>query len=233
MEPIHALETTFGYTQTKWVSEHLVREAGRRGLPVYIYRCGRVAGHSRTGACQTYDFVWQVVKVGIEMGVAPVIDMSLDITPVDYVVAAMVHISRLREFVGSIFHLVSDAPVREIDFVTWLENYGYQVERASFAEWCRRVVLRAAELADQTAGALAPFLSGTLPLDRFPAGGYLHHNVDHALAGTRITCPPIDDQLLRTYFDYFTMIGYLPTPGTPAIAGAAPGRAEPIGEDAR
>jgi amino acid adenylation domain-containing protein/thioester reductase-like protein len=234
MEPIHDLKTTFGYTQTKWVSEHMVREAGRRGMPVYVYRCGRVAGHSRTGACQTYDFVWQVVKVGVEMGVAPVINMSLDITPVDYVVAAMVHISRKPELQGSNFHLVSDHAVREIDFVTWLENYGYQVERAGFGDWCQRVVQRAAELSDQTAGALAPFLSGTLPLDRFPAGGYQHHNVDHALEGTKITCPPIDDRLLRTYFDYFTRIGYLPTPRTPALVGTTPVRAlEPTGRDTR
>jgi myxalamid-type nonribosomal peptide synthetase MxaA len=221
-EPIHDLETTFGYTQTKWVSEKLVREAGRRGMPVYVYRCGRVAGHSQTGACQTYDFVWQVVKVVIDMGVAPMINMSLDITPVDYVVGALVHLSRQTELQGSNFHLVADHPVPEVELVTWLENYGYGGERTSFKDWCLRVVERAAELSDTTAGALAPFLSGILPLDRFPAGGFDHRNVDRGLAGTNITCPPIDDHLLRAYFDYFTKSGYLPAPRTPAVAAAGP-----------
>ena len=77
MDPIHTPENTFGYTQSKWVSEQMVLEAGRRGVPVYVYRAGRMAGDSRTGACQTYDFVWQVTKVGIEMGAAPVMDMTL------------------------------------------------------------------------------------------------------------------------------------------------------------
>ena len=102
MDPHHDLEYTFGYTQSKWESERLVAEAGKRGLPVYIYRPGRVAGHSRTGACQTYDFVWQATKVAIEMGGAPIMDMTVDITPVDYVVGALVHLSRQRELAGRV-----------------------------------------------------------------------------------------------------------------------------------
>ncbi len=39
-----------GYAQTKAVAEALVREAGRRGLPVSIYRPSLIAGHSETGA---------------------------------------------------------------------------------------------------------------------------------------------------------------------------------------
>jgi amino acid adenylation domain-containing protein/thioester reductase-like protein len=229
MEPLHDPKTTFGYTQTKWVSEQLVREAGRRGLPVYVYRCGRVAGHSRTGACQTYDLVWQAVKVGIEMGVAPMLNMSLDITPVDYVVGALVHISRQQDLRGLNFHLVSDHPLPEARFVSWLEDYGYGGERVTFDEWCRRVVQQAADLSDRTAGALAPFLSGTLPLDKFPSGGFDHRNVDRGLVGSGIVCPPIDDRLLCTYFDYFVKIGYLPAPRTPSLV---PGpAAEPIGRD--
>ncbi len=39
-----------GYAQTKVVAEALVREAGRRGLPISIYRPSLIAGHSETGA---------------------------------------------------------------------------------------------------------------------------------------------------------------------------------------
>jgi L-aminoadipate-semialdehyde dehydrogenase len=38
-----------GYGQTKWVSEQLVMEAGRRGLTACIVRPGYVVGDSSTG----------------------------------------------------------------------------------------------------------------------------------------------------------------------------------------
>lgn len=231
MDPVHDLRYTFGYTQSKWVSERLVRQAGDRGVPVYIYRPGRVAGHSRTGACHTYDLVWQATKVGIEMGAAPLMDMTLDITPVDYVVAAMAHLSRQPQLHGQIFHLVSRQPIDEPELVNWLEQRGYVAERLSFADWCQRVEQRAAELSDRTAGALAPFLSGTLPLDRMPEARFDHRNVTRGLADTTISCPDIDDGLLSRYFDYFTSTGYLPTP---AGQSTEPGHAHTsIREDTR
>jgi amino acid adenylation domain-containing protein/thioester reductase-like protein len=212
MEPVHDLNYTFGYTQSKWVSEQMAMEAGRRGVPVYVYRLGRVAGHSQTGACQTYDFVWQVTKVGIEMAAAPIMDMTLDVTPVDYVVTALAHLSRQPDLAGRAFHLLSPKQVTEPEFVNWLERFGYRGERLTFSEWCQRVVRRAAELSDRTAGALAPFLSGTLPLDRMPAAHFDQSNVELGLANTAIACPPMSEELLRTYLDYFADSGYLPPP---------------------
>ncbi len=222
MKPVHDLNYTFGYTQSKWVSEQLVMEAGRRGVPVYVYRLGRVAGDSKTGACQTYDFVWQVTKVGIEMAAAPIMDMTLDVTPVDYVVTALAHLSRQPELAGRAFHLLSPAQITEAEFVAWLERYGYHGERLTFGDWCQRVVRRAAELSDRTAGALAPFLSGTLPLDRMPAAHFDQANVERGLADTAISCPPMSEELLRTYLEYFTDSGYLPPPareGSERVAG--------------
>ena len=222
MEPAHDLDYTFGYTQSKWVSERMVVEAGRRGLPVYIYRLGRVAGHSQTGVCQTYDFVWQVTKVGIEMAAAPIMDMTLDVTPVDYVVSALVHLSRQPELRGKAFHLLSPQQVTEAEFVTWLERYGYRGERLTFHEWCERVVQRAAELSDRTAGSLAPFLSGTLPLDRIPAAHFDQSNVQRGLAGSTISCPPMTEDLLSSYLDYFRDSGYLPAPPSRLSPARAP-----------
>ena len=215
MIPVQDLVNTFGYTQSKWVGERMVVEAGRRGLPVYVYRAGRVAGHSETGACQTYDFVWQATKVGIEMQAAPVMDMSVDITPVDFVVKSLVHLSRQPDLAGQAFHLVSKAPLPESELIEWVEKFGYQGgRRLTFPDWCSAVVARAADLDDRTAGALAPFLSGTLPLDRIPAARFDTRNVDEGLRGTDIVCHPIDDRLLRLYFEYFIETGYLPPPAS-------------------
>ncbi|MGO1549047.1 MAG: non-ribosomal peptide synthetase [Nesterenkonia sp.] len=227
MEPIHDLEYTFGYTQSKWVAEQLALAARDRGMPIYVYRTGRVAGHSQTGACQLYDFVWQVIRLGIHMGQVPVMDMAVDMTPVDYVVESISHISRKPEASGRIFHVVSPDPLDEPELVEWMESYGYVGERMSFARWCAHAVEQAGALGDDAATSLAPFLSGTLPLDRIPRARFDDSQVQGELADSDIRCHPIDHTLLRRYFDWFVAEGFLPAParpeeGTTAAASKAP-----------
>ncbi|SDH32715.1 amino acid adenylation domain-containing protein/thioester reductase domain-containing protein [Lentzea fradiae] len=84
-----------GYTQSKWVAERIVSQAGNAGLPVTIYRIGRVSGDSATGACQPDDFLWRQVKSFIQLGAAPPGDtLTTDLLPVDYVARAVVALSR-------------------------------------------------------------------------------------------------------------------------------------------
>jgi amino acid adenylation domain-containing protein/thioester reductase-like protein len=217
MDPIHGLAHTFGYTQSKWVSERLAFEAMERGIPVYVYRAGRVAGHSQTGACQTYDFVWQAIKAALELHAAPMLGMTLDVTPVDYVVSALVHISRQNDLKNKAFHLVNPSPISATEFLEWVLRFGYKAERIPFPEWCARVRERAEQIGDETASALAPFFSGALPLDRIPPAYFEAHNTVDGLAGSSIACPKIDDQLLTNYFDYFIRSGYLQPPEKQAM----------------
>ena len=51
-----------GYGASKWVSEQLVREAGRRGLTGSIVRPGYVLGDTVNGICNTDDFLIRMLK---------------------------------------------------------------------------------------------------------------------------------------------------------------------------
>ncbi|GAA1090782.1 non-ribosomal peptide synthetase [Tsukamurella spumae] len=209
--PVQDPRFTFGYTQSKWVGEQLVFEARSRGVPTYVYRTGRVAGHSRTGACQQSDFLWQTIKLGVALGAAPVMDMSTDITPVDYVVGAIARLAGRQDLAGRTFHVVSPETVAVGDLVRWMSDFGYDGEQLPFGQWCERAAELAEREGDETAAALAPFLSAT-PLDNMPDARFDDANVREGLAGTAITCPPIDDALLRRYFEWFIDRGYLPPP---------------------
>lgn len=217
--PLQQLEYTFGYTQSKWVGEQLVFQARSRGVPTFVYRTGRVAGHSATGACQFSDFLWQTIRLGVTMGAAPTMDMSTDITPVDYVVGAIAHLSRQDRLAGRTFHVASTETVAVPDLVRWMADYGYAGEELPFAQWCERAADLAERTGDETAAALAPFLSAT-PLDRMPDATFDMANVREGLAGSGIECPPIDGALLRRYFDWFIDRGYFPGPAAVAGAGA-------------
>ncbi|MCL2468081.1 MAG: thioester reductase domain-containing protein, partial [Micrococcales bacterium] len=211
-EPVPDPGSMFGYVQTKWVAEQLVLEARRRGIPANVFRTGHVTGHSQTGACQQYDFIWQTVRLGIRMGMAPVIPMKFDFTPVDYVVAAIAYLGRHTSDAGRTYHVVAPEPIPEPDFVSWLESYGYRGQRMSFAQWSESVVDRAINLDDDAASALAPFLSGALPLDQMPVVEYDDSAVREGLEGSGISCHPIDDTLLRRYCDWFVDTGYFEPP---------------------
>lgn len=211
--PVQDPRFTFGYTQSKWVGEQLVFEARSRGVPTFVYRTGRVAGHSRTGACQLSDFLWQTIRLGVALGAAPTMDMSTDITPVDYVVGAIARLARQQHLAGRTFHVVSSETVAVPDLVRWMSDFGYAGEELPFGQWCERAADLAEREGDETAAALAPFLSAT-PLDNMPDATFDDANVQEGLAGTGIACPPIDGALLRRYFEWFIDCGYLPAPSS-------------------
>ncbi|MEU8137083.1 thioester reductase domain-containing protein [Streptodolium elevatio] len=83
-----------GYVTSKWAAERLVSEAGERGVPVRIYRPGRISGHSVTGACQVDDAVWNLIRAVVLLGAAPnTADAEVSFAPVDYVARAIVRMS--------------------------------------------------------------------------------------------------------------------------------------------
>jgi myxalamid-type nonribosomal peptide synthetase MxaA len=51
-----------GYDQTKWVSEQLVLEASKRGLPVALFRLGRMGGDSQSGGANESDYFMLIMK---------------------------------------------------------------------------------------------------------------------------------------------------------------------------
>lgn len=68
--------------------EKLAQEARKRGIPVTIYRPGHITGHSITGASNTNDLLHTLVVICLRLGAAPLRDVEIDVSPVDYVAKA-------------------------------------------------------------------------------------------------------------------------------------------------
>ena len=101
-----------GYAQGKWVSEQLLMEAQKRGIPTCIYRPGRIMGHSATGYSNTHDLICRMLKQVVQMGHAPDLAGSVDMTPVDFVSQTLVRISLQEASLGKVFHLINPKLVR-------------------------------------------------------------------------------------------------------------------------
>jgi thioester reductase-like protein len=224
-----------GYTQSKWVAEKLVTIARSRGLPVAVYRPGLITGHSSTGAWNTDDFMTRLFKSWIELGSAPDLDGALDMTPVDYVSSALVHLSLSERSLGSDFHLINPRPVHLREVVQWIRSAGYPVEQLPYDRW-RTELLSGGNGNGQTANTLMPLFSATSngsargqeqleggnTVDRIGslmAAQYAARSVAFddertrsALAGGSIVCPRVDADVFARYLSYFVRVGFLRSP---------------------
>lgn len=200
-----------GYTQSKWVAEQMAHAARVHGFPVSIFRIGRVAGDSVTGACQADDYFWRQIKSYIQLGSAPPGDsMTTDLLPVDFVSRALVLLSRQQGSAG-VFHLFHPKPV-DYDLVyAAIGALGFPLEIVEEQEWLRRLE-RAAEHGDENAlTAAGPLLrEGALEIGD---NVYANERTTHALRCVGLEPPEITVEPLTRMIEYFRQEGELDCPG--------------------
>ncbi len=206
-----------GYSQTKWVAEKLVKIAGQRGLPITIYRPPLISGHSQTGVGNTDDFVNLMTKGCLQMGAFPDVDYMLDMSPVDYVSQAIVHLSKQEESLGKAFHLQHPEPAPLSTLVDWLSSFGFPIKMIPYEEWQDKLINDVTS-EENPLYTLRPFL-----LERWSERQltipdlYLTENRPiiscdetlNALAGSGVSCAPIDAELYTTYATYLIANGFL------------------------
>jgi thioester reductase-like protein len=214
-----------GYRQTKWVSDALVHAAGRRGLPVSVYRPGQITGAQDTGACAQDTFLNAMIKGCIQLGAALDFDVQLEMTPVDLFAGVVAHVA-LGGGHGAVLHVPGERSLSWARLVDLITAYGYPLRRLPYPEWYR-------ELTDAVRAGVPNELTRFLPLF-MPDGpsadlGYEHaeptfttDNLRRVLSSAGLAYRPADIDLVTTYLSYFTSTGYLPEPphGRVAEAGA-------------
>lgn len=126
---------TTGYGQTKWVSERLISEAGRRGMRGAIIRPAYILGDTQTGVSNTDDFLWRLVKGCIQIGSIPDIQNTINVLPVDHVARCTVLASLEDQDPLKVYHLTARPLPRFNSFLDTLTHYGYQVERQDYLTW--------------------------------------------------------------------------------------------------
>ncbi len=223
-----------GYGETKWVCERLVHIARSRGLPIGIYRPGVLAGHSRTGVGNPRDMVWSIIKSCIQMGVHPVNDLHLDLTPVDYVAKAIVHLSFQPESLTGLFQFPHPSPPTFNEAYEIVRAHGYPLTTLPYMDWIQHLFEIARVDKDNALSAFAGVAENYADFnEQVQAAGQKAEDrkeilfdgtrTRQGLDGSGIACPPLDAPLLGTYLDYFVRTGFYPPPpeGQPQEVGQA------------
>jgi amino acid adenylation domain-containing protein/thioester reductase-like protein len=205
-----------GYAQSKWVAEKLAIAAWERGIPTSIYRPGMIVGHSKTGVSKTDDLVCRIVKGLIQLGSAPLLEMELNLTPVDYVSQAIVSLSMQKPW-GKVYHLANPESLSFNELVAGLQDFGYAIAPTAYDRW--QLNLLASNLSQNN--ALAPLKPLFMKRDdeQYPAAleALVLDKIDcqstvECLALNQIACPSVGAQQITRYLSYLVRSGFLNAP---------------------
>ncbi|OSX63506.1 hypothetical protein POSPLADRAFT_1180438 [Postia placenta MAD-698-R-SB12] len=205
-----------GYGQSKWVSEKLLFEAGRRGLNGHILRPGYVVGDSLSAVTNTDDFIWRMVKGCIQLGLVPDINNTVNMVPVDHVarctaLAALAPLPSPRDTL-SVLHVAAHPRPTFNDFLSSLARYGFTTERCEYLVWRRQLERHVMEVQDNALFPLLHFVLDDLPTST--KAPELNDTNMRALLAPHVheTNRTVDDELMGRYLAWLVRTEFLPPP---------------------
>ncbi|HZO72430.1 MAG TPA: thioester reductase domain-containing protein, partial [Ktedonobacteraceae bacterium] len=204
-----------GYAQSKWNAEKLVQQALERGIPTCIYRPGRISGHTSTGVWNPDDYLCRIIRGCIQLGCVPDVEEYIDMTPVDYLSQAIVHLSQHAAAPGKVFHLFNPAPATVAELVAYARSFGYQVERPPYNEWRARVQQAIQEMPEHAFAPILTFFPETQsPEEENETGLHTMFMATNTRAGlaNMTPYPSINEQLIHAYLSFLLQKGLLPSP---------------------
>ncbi|EXJ81404.1 hypothetical protein A1O3_07695 [Capronia epimyces CBS 606.96] len=216
-----------GYGQTKWVAEQLVLEAGRRGLPVKIHRAGTISGHSSTGAANAWDLLSALMVESIQLGYAPdVAGWRAEMTPVDFVSKAIVHLANQTHAQQVVFHLGDPDPVDTRQVFDDLAKLGYPTQRLDWDGWVALWNEQRSSVKGGDGAFTVDILRSGMPTVDFLRGIVVLNNAATRPFRAVVERPKVDRVLLETYTRHWFARGWLPRP--PSRHHSPGGSAQPI-----
>jgi thioester reductase-like protein len=216
-DPVDESKTMYsGYSQSKWVGEKLLRNAGQQGLPYAVYRPGLLCAAGEGWVSNENDAISLLIKACVQLGTAPISELQLYLTPVDFAVKGLVWLSRQPASLGQVFHLVNREPTQADRLFDGLVDEGYEINRLPYAQW---VTLARIAAAAGKAVAMAPLL-GYLT-DELPEQS-LHRLFDsrvthECLAEAGLHCGALDTEQIRGMLRSMRHSGFLPSQESIAV----------------
>jgi thioester reductase-like protein len=211
--PMHSDGLSTGYNETKWVAEKMVRNAKAQGLPVAIYRVGWVAGHTESGFWNASDFIPRLIQACTTLGKYTFLGV-VTMTPVDYVVKALLYLSQRESSIGDTFHLSNGERYSTKQLFDWVKGYGYGVAEVSYAEWEQAMMNSSQEAALMPMKLFLENAKGVSLSDWFSREPVIDSAYTRQiLSNGSIVAPRLNQELMNTYLDHFVASGYLDPPG--------------------
>jgi fatty acid CoA ligase FadD9 len=207
------LQMMGGYGSTKRVSELLVDQSRRCGLPTMIVRPGTIGAHSKTGACNLTDYHTKLLCGIRQIACAPESKQRLDMIPVDYLAAFVIGLVRKNMGWSEVFHAYEEAAAPTMIEVSHsIIKRHSNVRMASFAAWRSKLQQHAASEEENALYPLLHYFNG-MDLPGIRRVSKAKFNMHLQLVGLQQLQP---EQLKGDYLDrqleFLYKVGLIPKP---------------------
>ncbi|KAI9291055.1 large subunit of L-aminoadipate-semialdehyde dehydrogenase [Neoconidiobolus thromboides FSU 785] len=202
-----------GYGQSKWVSEKLIMDYSKNGLPCFILRPGYIVGDSLSGVSITDDFLWRLVKGCIQIGKIPKMINDLNMCPVNYVADVVVEsINDLTTFNNQckVYHLTNPTTFKFDELFQSLLDHGYNLQWLDYVEWRNELMEVTLKSSDNALYPLLHFVLDDLPTST-KAPSLDDTQCLKLIQNTSIQCDKIQN-LMSLYLTYLVKVSFLPQP---------------------
>lgn len=200
-----------GYSQSKWVSEHLLMEARNRNVPIIIFRPGLIASHSVTGSANLIDWLNRFICGVIKLGFAPISDSIVKMVPVDFVCKAIVSITTtLRDegFKKQVFHLLhlNQEGFSLNQMIKYINSFGYKIKQLEHKEWIQKMY-KICKQDNPMYPILNLFESGFPEMDD---KYFAIDNTKELMKKNDISCPSLSEDFMHNMLTFFILDGAIP-----------------------
>jgi amino acid adenylation domain-containing protein/thioester reductase-like protein len=213
-----------GYGQSKWVAEQLAVEASRRGIPVRILRAGTISGHSATGSANAWDLLTALIVESLHLGYFPDVEgWRAEMTPVDFVSKAIIHLANQDHAKQIVFHLGDPDPVATRQVFDDLNDLGYPTKPLGFEDWVTLWNEKRGSVKGGDGAFTVDVLRSGMPSVEFLRDIVVLNNDQTRPFRAVVQRPKVDKMLLETYTRHWFARGWLPRPplGQLSLGGAA------------
>jgi thioester reductase-like protein len=115
----------FGYSQTKWVAERIVRNAMEEGLQARIYRPALISP-SVNGEGSNFDISIRLLAFMTKYGISTLAQNQVSFTPADIAANNIVAISNINDSLNKTFHVTRDEYANMKEVTTLLGQLNHQ-----------------------------------------------------------------------------------------------------------
>ncbi|NHB94739.1 thioester reductase domain-containing protein [Photorhabdus cinerea] len=209
------LLSDMGYLLSKWEAEKILREHHNSGGKTNIFRLGYISGNSKTGISLYKNNQFMLfIKSCIQMGYAPILNRTINLTPIDKTIEFM-NLPIFTTEGGHVFNLFNYKElIHWNEIINWLKSYGYRIEFLEFYEWQKRLLQDGEDSPLYRLFSLYGIPGAHEKILRFgrEIKKFHYEQTAEICKKETIDFPRVKYDLLKTYIDYLIEQEFIPSP---------------------